>query len=207
MFEIKAVNNTDGLLLFLLEQENYPQHYYKYRNLIQIINNPNYLVYKLVLNNNLVGSFILMHSGDDLEIIKLTVAAIKQSFRWPCHHNCPPYDLPPSVRFGGTKQPLQRRLTFAPTALCYREVRATAYRIHRISMHPRDIKQLEVKSIIVESEPADDLSRLDEIVRIYHQSRRHEFQPLLPNRRDERKDILIKKTLIFKSTWLVKSTG
>lgn len=82
MMEIKAVNNTDGLLLFLLEQENYPQHYYKYRNLIQIINNPNYLVYKLVLNNNLVGSFILMHSGDDLEIIKLTVKKTHQHQGW-----------------------------------------------------------------------------------------------------------------------------
>ncbi|AOX44080.1 ribosomal-protein-alanine N-acetyltransferase [Spiroplasma sp. NBRC 100390] len=79
---IKPVNNTDGLLLFLLEQENYPQHYYKYRNLIQILNNVNYLVYKLVLNNNLVGYFILMHSGGDLEIIKLTVKKRYQHQGW-----------------------------------------------------------------------------------------------------------------------------
>ncbi len=82
MIAIKPVNNTDGLLLFLLEQENYPQHYYKYRNLIQILNNANYLVYKLVLNNNLVGYFILMHSGDDLEIIKLTVKKRYQHQGW-----------------------------------------------------------------------------------------------------------------------------
>lgn len=82
MIVIKPVNNTDGLLLFLLEQENYPQHYYKYRNLIQILNNVNYLVYKLVLNNNLVGYFILMHSGDDLEIIKLTVKKRYQHQGW-----------------------------------------------------------------------------------------------------------------------------
>ncbi|WHQ37541.1 N-acetyltransferase [Spiroplasma sp. SV19] len=82
MMIIKPGNNTDGLLLFLLEQENYPQHYYKYRNLIQIINNPNYLVYKLVLDNNLVGYFILMHSGDDFEIIKFTVKKTHQQQGW-----------------------------------------------------------------------------------------------------------------------------
>ncbi len=63
MVTFKPVNNSDGLILFLLEQENYPQYYYKYRNLIDIINSPNYLVYKLIVKNNLYGYFILMHSG------------------------------------------------------------------------------------------------------------------------------------------------
>ncbi|UZQ31127.1 MAG: hypothetical protein OHM56_06565 [Spiroplasma phoeniceum] len=38
MVILKPVNNSDVLLLFLLEQENYPHNYYKYRNLIQMIN-------------------------------------------------------------------------------------------------------------------------------------------------------------------------
>jgi len=35
--------------------------------------NINYLVYKLIVKNNLYGYFILMHSGDDFELIRLTV--------------------------------------------------------------------------------------------------------------------------------------
>ncbi|WFG95773.1 GNAT family N-acetyltransferase [Spiroplasma citri] len=73
MVVLKPVNNSDALLLFLLEQENYWRHCYKYRNLIQMINNTNYLVYKLIVKNNLYGYFILMHSGDDFELIRLTV--------------------------------------------------------------------------------------------------------------------------------------
>lgn len=73
MVILKPVNNSDALLLFLLEQENYPHNYYKYRNLIQMINNTNYLVYKLIVKNNLYGYFILMYSGDDFELIRLTV--------------------------------------------------------------------------------------------------------------------------------------
>ncbi len=80
--KITPVNNSDGLLLFLLEQENYPQHYYKYRNFIQMINDSNYLVYKLVVNNNLFGYFILMHSGDDLEIIKFTIKKCYHQQGW-----------------------------------------------------------------------------------------------------------------------------
>lgn len=49
MVVLKPVNNSDALLLFLLEQENYSRHCYKYRNLIQMINNTNYLVYKLIV--------------------------------------------------------------------------------------------------------------------------------------------------------------
>ncbi|WFG97722.1 GNAT family N-acetyltransferase [Spiroplasma citri] len=73
MVVLKPVNNSDALLLFLLEQENYSRHCYKYRNLIQMINNTNYLVYKLIVKNNLYGYFILMHSGDDFELIRLKV--------------------------------------------------------------------------------------------------------------------------------------
>ncbi|AHF61271.1 hypothetical protein P344_05250 [Spiroplasma mirum ATCC 29335] len=74
MLIIKPVNNIDALYLFQLEKENYPHHYYKYRNLIQMINNPQYYFYKITLEGNLIlGYFILLKSGDDLEIIKLTV--------------------------------------------------------------------------------------------------------------------------------------
>ncbi|WP_368487110.1 GNAT family N-acetyltransferase [Spiroplasma sp. DGKH1] len=75
MLIIKPVNNIDALYLFQLEKENYPQHYYKYRNLIQMINNPQYYFYKITRGDNIIlGYFILLKSGDDLEIIKLTVA-------------------------------------------------------------------------------------------------------------------------------------
>ncbi|AGM26314.1 ribosomal-protein-alanine acetyltransferase [Spiroplasma syrphidicola EA-1] len=75
---VKPISNSDGVFIFLLEKENYPDHYYKYRNLILMINDQNYYCLKLLSEDKVLGYALLLKSGPDLELIRLTIKKSEQ---------------------------------------------------------------------------------------------------------------------------------
>ncbi|AGM25274.1 GNAT family N-acetyltransferase [Spiroplasma chrysopicola] len=75
---VRPINNSDGVLIFLLEKENYREQYYKYRNLILMINDQNYYCLKLLFNDKVIGYALLLKSGPDLELIRLTIKKSEQ---------------------------------------------------------------------------------------------------------------------------------